>query len=71
MNDHLIVPSLPTLAPVTIQPGEAAAISTDLIDLSKYDGGKLNVSYEVSEFWGKRLGIWAGKVTSETSVKSS
>ncbi len=68
-DGHLIVPSLSKLAPVTLQPGEAASINTDAIDLSDFDSGKLTMEYRVSDFWGKRLSIWAGSAKSETLLK--
>jgi hypothetical protein len=68
-DGHLIVPSLSKLAPVTLQPGEAASISTESIDLSDFKSGKLNIAYEVSDFWGKRLSIWSGSAKSETVIK--
>jgi hypothetical protein len=69
-DGHLIVPSLSKLAPVTLQPGEAAFLSEDpLTNVHDYKDGKLSVEYSVSDFWGKRLSIWSGSVGADAVAK--
>jgi hypothetical protein len=71
LDGHLLIPSLSTLAPVTLRPGEATVLSTDSVDLSDYKGGKLTIDYEVTKPWGERLAIWAGKVSAEAKAAKS
>jgi hypothetical protein len=67
-----IIPSLVHLAPVTLRKNEAAILRLD-DDPSPFGGffdglpknGNLKVTYRITEAWGKRLGIWAGSVSSE------
>jgi hypothetical protein len=69
-DGHLVVPSLTRLAPVTLQPGEAAMLEEDpLGNMHDYKGGRLTVEYSVSDFWGKRLSIWSGSASADAVEK--
>ena len=65
-----IIPSLSDLKPVDLRKGEAAVLEIEKQPFGNIfkripQSGKLVVSYEVSPAWGRRLGIWHGKVSTE------
>jgi hypothetical protein len=69
LGGHLIVPSLPELAPVTIKPNEVALChmmigqndaSKTLQGLTK--DSPIVISYEVSRASGARFGCWNGRI---------
>jgi hypothetical protein len=68
---RVTVPALDDYGPVKLMPGEVTeAIVIRLNDLYKTVGntlgvpwGETRVVYEVHSFWGKRFGIYHGKVT--------
>ena len=70
-KDHLIVPSLADLAPVTLHPNEGAIASFEFDEGEKEAvaafkrGIPIIVTYTISEKWGKRLGIWSGSVAAK------
>lgn len=78
----LIVPPLAALLPVTLRKGEKAKVDPALLaPISKQLGENifdtraddktvrtLTVRYEVSEFWGKRLGVWSGAARAAAPV---
>jgi hypothetical protein len=77
-KDRLVVPAADTLGIVKLLPGEVARVPVVLYKqpppirkaLDKLDGKTtLAVSYEVSAFWGKRFGIWHGKISATPTVK--
>ena len=60
--------STPTIWMVKLLPGEVTVLKVPAADvretLEALDGkATLTVTYEVSEFWGKRFGVWHGKLT--------
>lgn len=69
MDDHLVVPSLPELAPVTIKPNEVALchMIVEQNDASKTLQGltkdsPIVISYEISPALGTRFGCWSGRI---------
>ncbi len=69
LDGHLIVPSLPELAPVTIKPNEVALchMIVEQNDASKTLQGLTKdspvvISYEVSPALGARFGCWSGRI---------
>lgn len=75
---RLVVPSADALGLVKLLPGEVAVLklpanhpvhktARDVLNGKK----ALQVTYEVSEFWGKRFGIWHGKLTGSASAPAA
>jgi len=59
-----VIPSLTTFSPVTLRPGEMAVISNVSSKFERLpESGKLLVTYEIAQEWGKRFNIWFGKVS--------
>jgi hypothetical protein len=67
-DGHLLVPSLVKLSPVLLQPGDAAIVDTSKLDLSKYQGGDIRVSYRVLPSWGRRWSVWSGTATTKVTA---
>jgi hypothetical protein len=74
---RLVVPSSAVLELVKLLPGEVALINpttlTNPPDVWKAVNGSegkgaITVVYEISEFWGERLGVWRGKISGTTTV---
>jgi hypothetical protein len=67
-DGHLLVPSLSKLAPVLLHPGDAAIVDTSKLDLSKYQGGDIRVTYRVLPSWGSRWSVWSGSATAKATA---
>lgn len=70
---HSIVPSIASFEPVTIRPGEATEISSEIS--SKYlesleDGDDIIVKYVVSDEWAERFDLWNQKNETVATVKA-
>jgi hypothetical protein len=72
-KDRFVVPAADTLGLVKLMPGEVAVVSLPVAPFQKGLGklgpkATVTVSYEVSEFWGKRFGAWHGKIKTTAAL---
>jgi hypothetical protein len=72
-SGHLIIPSIASFEPVTIRPGEATEISSEIS--SKYleslnDGDEIVVKYIVSDQWAERFDLWNQKNETLATIKA-
>lgn len=70
---HSIIPSIASLEPVTIRPGEVTEISCETS--SKYletlnDGDEIIVKYVISDKWAERFGLWNQENETVAKIKS-
>ncbi|CAA6692375.1 MULTISPECIES: hypothetical protein, partial [unclassified Lentimonas] len=70
---HSITPSIASLEPVTIRPGEATEITAEVS--SKYlaslnDGDKIIVKYVVLDQWAERFDLWNQKNETLATIKA-
>ena len=70
---HSIIPSIASFEPVTIRPGEAAEISSEIS--SKYleslnDGDEIIVKYVVSDQWAERFDLWNQENETVAKIKA-
>src|SRR5262245_59382526 len=70
VNSRLVVPPADSLGIVKLMPGEVALVTVPTAPkkLAKLADNEVVVTYEVSEFWGKRFGVWHGKIETTASV---